>query len=1505
MKARSVFSGKGFRIIVAVSVLLFFSLQMVTAQEWYNPAWPYRAPLTIENSLTGPLTDFQVQVNLNASGPWSSAASDGSDLRFTASDGVTELPYWIETWVYGDTACIWVKVPAIAASNGDPMNPEATVFMYYGASSMPVPEPVATPPAGPFTKHAGNPGVINGVGAPGATENILPENIVYDPVTQHYWMVLSDQTGGPYVGLVYSDDPANPDAWYWSGYPITGNPLAIAPHLIEYNGTWYIFYGDRSVASPYPISVASSSSVSGPYTKVGEVLPAGATGTWEDARVDEPYVFQRSDGTWILMYMGDAGSNVEQVGYATASSITGPYTKYTGNPCIPFGAAGSFDAGTVADPWVYEFDGVYYIGYTVSPSTSSPWQTALATTTDWVTFTKHGIILPRGTEYNSFRGAVTRIGDQYVFPYTGGPDNGQYRLCIATQPVFAAPPSSGDGDATFDFFDDFDGTILDVSKWIRTNGSSPQFSFDGDIMRMTGVPGTYAKIDAIKEFDFGYIGETYGQHDNDIPFVANEIIEYGFMHGSTYDLRITDNYPTLNRYQRYIGDTYANFGPAADNEWHLFGLYRRSPGTAGFRVDDSEVTYSSSISTALLHPFLMAYAGSSTSGLPGQNFNVDWTRVRKYAEVDPVVTVGTVEDNINQWIGETSIYWNEPANWSKGVPDSSMNVFIAAGTTYQPFIETESACRTIVINPGTTLTIGGTTTLNVAGDWINNGTFSTSATATVNFNGETQAIGGTGYNAFQNVTINSSVSATLTATVELYGNLSILSGVFDIGEYTINNTQPAGVLSVADNATLKIGDVNTLPGGYDSHILGPGSFTEYYGLDQQVAATTYGNLILSGNGTKTILSSITVTGNIKITESAMASLADGTVSTAGSLILGTEGQAEGTWGSSSVSPAPDHTNDTYFTSTGILDVNVSITAGYWLGVTNNDWNTVSNWQGGAIPLPATDVVIPVYAVHAPVITGMSLPAVCNNLTVNQGAILTIEPGQALTVNGDLVNEGNIEIETSWVNSNGSLIVSGSPSGTGIVSYRRFLREGDDTGDKHLLASPVSGQDVTDFISAFGTKIDSVRIWNEYAGAWQRIESGMFTSGQGYNICQSDDSDGEFVFTGSMENTAVFTATSPYADPYLSRPAADRYGNTDPTQITWTTDRGYISEAWANWGGGGWNLLGNPFTSAMNADQFITVNASDFDPYYQALYVYDGKNGYYRYVATVVPGYDQQGDPEFIQGGTFGNRIQAGQGFLVMANNNEVEFDFSPDMQVHQTALPLLKSSTAEEPWPGLKLKVKWGEKENLTTIVFNDVMKNSLDPGYDVGLLSTGPEVEIYTALVEKDEAINLTRQALPVAGADTLKIPVGIDCYAGAEITFSAYTIPMGNRRFWLEDRTAGTFTDLSQKGYTVTLPENTFGTGRFFIIASTNTPTSIRPPTVDNGTLRIWVAHDKIVLKGNTSQDARCELFDVNGKRILERQLADGELNTIDIPAGLHGIYLVRVIDRHVITTRKIVIL
>ena len=97
----------------------------------------------------------------------------------------------------------------------------------------------------------------------------------------------------------------------------------------------------------------------------------------------------------------------------------------------------------------------------------------------------------------------------------------------------------------------------------------------------------------------------------------------------------------------------------------------------------------------------------------------------------------------------------------------------------------------------------------------------------------------------------------------------------------------------------------------------------------------------------------------------------------------------------------------------------------------------------------------------------------------------------------------------------------------------------------------------------------------------------------------------------------------------------------------------------------------------------------------------------------------------------------------------VAFNFNTDMQVHNTTVPMTKSGATEDPWPGIQLKVKYGNNESLTTIVYNEKMTAGLDPGYDVGQYSSRPDVEIYTALAEKANGVNFARQALPLADAD------------------------------------------------------------------------------------------------------------------------------------------------------------
>ncbi len=92
-----------------------------------------------------------------------------------------------------------------------------------------------------------------------------------------------------------------------------------------------------------------------------------------------------------------------------------------------------------------------------------------------------------------------------------------------------------------------------------------------------------------------------------------------------------------------MGTPIVDMDQASDDGWHIFHLYRQSPGTAGFQIDNNPVEIvTTNVPTIDLRPFLMSY--SSITGTTNQ-FIVDWTRVRKWAEVDPIATVDEEEPN--------------------------------------------------------------------------------------------------------------------------------------------------------------------------------------------------------------------------------------------------------------------------------------------------------------------------------------------------------------------------------------------------------------------------------------------------------------------------------------------------------------------------------------------------------------------------------------------------------------------------------------------------------------------------------------------------------------------------------------------------------------------------------------------------------------------------------------------------------------------------------------------
>ncbi|MDD5703755.1 MAG: DUF2341 domain-containing protein, partial [Dehalococcoidales bacterium] len=85
--------------------------------------WDYRRPVTIDNSVGGTLTDYQVKITVTYD---TDMQADFDDLRFTDDNGTSELYYWIESYTASTSATVWVKVPSINAASSK------TVYMYYG-----------------------------------------------------------------------------------------------------------------------------------------------------------------------------------------------------------------------------------------------------------------------------------------------------------------------------------------------------------------------------------------------------------------------------------------------------------------------------------------------------------------------------------------------------------------------------------------------------------------------------------------------------------------------------------------------------------------------------------------------------------------------------------------------------------------------------------------------------------------------------------------------------------------------------------------------------------------------------------------------------------------------------------------------------------------------------------------------------------------------------------------------------------------------------------------------------------------------------------------------------------------------------------------------------------------------------------------------------------------------------------------------------------------------------
>lgn len=187
------------------------------------------------------------------------------------------------------------------------------------------------------------------------------------------------------------------------------------------------------------------------------------------------------------------------------------------------------------------------------------------------------------------------------------------------------------------------------------------------------------------------------------------------------------------------------------------------------------------------------YGGAFTNNLPVSTGDIYAIVVSNYATStsgfdiifgngSPVSYGGGGLNSVN-WSGGVDTDWFKKENWGGcAIPSCGLDAIINGGIVLQPGINASANAKSVLINPGASLTLNPSKSLTICENFTNLGTFTAAPNSTVIFSNPTftQNIDGnvTGTNAFGNVTVTKSGGA-----VKLYQDCD-MKGDFNISNST-------------------------------------------------------------------------------------------------------------------------------------------------------------------------------------------------------------------------------------------------------------------------------------------------------------------------------------------------------------------------------------------------------------------------------------------------------------------------------------------------------------------------------------------------------------------------------------------------------------------------------------------------------------------------------------------------------------------------------------------------
>ncbi|MBR9915883.1 MAG: T9SS type A sorting domain-containing protein [Algicola sp.] len=486
----------------------------------------------------------------------------------------------------------------------------------------------------------------------------------------------------------------------------------------------------------------------------------------------------------------------------------------------------------------------------------------------------------------------------------------------------------------------------------------------------------------------------------------------------------------------------------------------------------------------------------------------------------------------------------------------------------------------------------------------------------------------------------------------------------------------------------------------------------------------------------------------------------------------------------------------------------------------------------------------------------------NNLTVKSGSIINVNKNSNVHVAGNITNYGEL-ILNSDSNEFSSLIVDGSVSGD--VKYNRHVTS--NAGGNDIIAPPVSGESFTSFISnntnILSNSGQTVYLFgpfekptNDYQ-LYSNVESATLDAAKGYRAASTDD--GTFTFSGGV-------TTGSLTVPIIK------------TGVEFAK----------------WNLIGNPYTSYIKLEDFLTANLNNLDAQSVAIYGYDA-NDSDGSVWTILNMAYSDNNPNTL--------IAPGQGFFVSSKNGGSNVSFTPSMRTTGTSDDFIQGRNSN--LAHFILSMTSTDKVSNTHIYFKDNATLGLDIGYDAELFGETPSLySIYSELTEAGQDLNMAIQSIGFDDVNgSTSIPIGINLLQGKQVSIGLQTTDLVYN-VYLEDVVANTSTLLNTSNYNLTADTDVLGTGRFYLRFENET-LSVAASNLDNILIYNNSELKEITIKGQLTEDTRFVLYDIQGREIIRKDLDTHHMiNTINVSDYSKGIYLVQLESKSQTVSKKLII-